>query len=293
MLAESTLAHLAPVAGIAITHELTDSIELESATTADWHGTKGSGRPLVVRHEVGDVSTGRMARVLDVPPWCTFHLDERGEPASRFHAVFGEVDRLLVCEAPGSLYVVRYAETPHAPVVALQSELTAFSFALAARGSGLIAHSCAFILPDGAGVLCPGVSGAGKTTLARLLRDNAPAIELLTDDRAVVTLEERLTLWGSPWPGSARVAGEGSAPLSAVMFIRHGNAVGLRVVSPGEAFRRMVNSLSMPLWEPARCGRALEIVDAIVSQAMLVEATYPPTADAARRVTRELSRALR
>ena len=76
------------------------------------------------------------------------------------------------------------------------------------------------------------------------------------------------------------------------MFIRHGNAVGLRAVSPGEAFRRMVNSLSMPLWEPARCGRALEIVDAIVSQAMLVEATYPPTADAARRVTRELSRAL-
>jgi hypothetical protein len=55
----------------------------------------------------------------------------------------------------------------------------------------------------------------------------------------------------------------------------------------------MVNSLSMPLWEPARCDRALEIVDAIVSQAILVEAAYPPTADAARRVTRQLARALR
>jgi hypothetical protein len=137
------------------------------------------------------------------------------------------------------------------------------------------------------------MSGAGKTTFARLLRDNAPAVNLLTDDRAIVTLQDSLTLWGSPWPGSARVAGSGSAPLSAVMFIRHGNAVALRDVSAGEAFRRIMNSLSMPLWEPARCGRALEIVDAIVSQATLVEAAYPPTADAARRVTRELARAVR
>jgi len=293
VLAESTLTRVAPVAGIPITHELMDGIDLERSATVDWRGTKASGRPLVIRHEVGDVTTRRMTRVLDVPPWCTFYMDERGEPSSRFHAVFGEVDRLLSCESPGSEYVVRYAEAPRAPVVALQSELTAFSFALAARGFGLIAHSCAFILPEGAGVLCPGMSGAGKTTLARLLRDNAPAVDLLTDDRAIVTLTDCLTLWGSPWPGSARVAGSGSAPLSVVMFIRHGKAVGLRDVSPGEAFRRMVNSLSMPLWEPARCARALEIVDAIVSQAALVEATYPPTADAVRRVTREMARGLR
>ena len=293
MLAESTVTRVAPVAGIPIIHELMDGIELEHIATVEWRGTKDAGRPLVIRHEVGAVTTRRMQRVLDVPPWCTFHLDERGEPSSQFHAVFGEVDRLLSCESPGSQYVVRYAEPPHGPVVALQSELTAFSFALAARGFGLIAHSCAFILPEGAGVLCPGMSGAGKTTLARLLRDNAPAVDLLTDDRAIVTLEDSLTLWGSPWPGSARVAGSASAPLSAVMFIRHGNTVALRDVSPGEAFRRMVNSLSMPLWEPARCDRALEIVDAIVSQATLVEAAYPPTADAARRVTRQLARALR
>jgi hypothetical protein len=293
VLAESTLTRIAPVAGVPITHELMDGIEMESVATVDWHGTKASGRPLVIRHEVGDVTTRGMRRVLDVPPWCTFHVDERGEPASLFHAVFGEVDRLLSCEEPGTRYVVRYGAMPHAPVVALQSELTAFSFALAARGFGLIAHSCAFILPDGEGVLCPGMSGTGKTTLARLLRDNAPAINLLTDDRAIVTLQDSLTLWGSPWPGSARVAGSESAAVSAVMFIRHGNAVALRDVSPGEALRRIMNSLSMPLWEPARCGRALEIVDAIVSQATLVEAAYPPTAEAARRVTRELARAVR
>ena len=293
MLAESTLTRVAPVAGVAINHELMDGIELESVAPSDWRGTTESSPPLVIRHEVGDVTTRRMTRVLDVPPWCTFHVDERGEPASLFHAVFGEVGRLLSCEEPGRRYVVRYGGMPHEPVVALQSELTAFSFVLTARGLGLIAHSCAFVLPDGEGVLCPGISGTGKTTLARLLRDNEPAIDLLTDDRAIVTLQDRPTVWGSPWPGAARVAGSGSAPLSAVMFIRHGNVVSLRDVSPRDAFRRIVNSLSMPLWEPARCGRALEIVDAIVSRSTLVEASYPPTADAARRVTRELARAVR
>lgn len=293
MLAESILARVAPVAGVAIVHELLDGIELEKATAVDWHGTAESLQPVVIRHELGDVSTRHMTRVLDVPPWCTFHVDERGEPASLFHAVFGEVDRLLSSEEPGARYVVRYGAPPQAPIVALQSELTAFSFALAARGLGLIAHSCAFVLPDGPGVLCPGRSGAGKTTLARLLRDNAPAIDLLTDDRAIVTLEDSLTLWGSPWPGAARVAASGGAPLAAVMFIRHGNSVALRDVPSGEAFRRIVGSLSMPLWEPARCGRALELVDAIVSGTIVVEATYPPTADAARRVTRELARVVR
>ena len=88
MLAESTLTRVAPVAGIAITHELMDGIELERTGTVDWRGTRESGQPLVIRHEVGDVRTHRMTRTLDVPPWCTFHMDERGEPSSRFHAVF-------------------------------------------------------------------------------------------------------------------------------------------------------------------------------------------------------------
>ena len=138
MLAESTLTRVAPVAGIAITHELMDGIELESIAAVDWRGTQESARPLVIRHEIGDVTTRRMTRILDVPPWCTFHMDQRGEPSSRFHAVFGEVDRLLSCESPGSQYVVRYAEPPHGPVIALQSELTL----LDSRVSGCTGGSC-------------------------------------------------------------------------------------------------------------------------------------------------------
>jgi len=285
-----TTVRVAPVAGIAIAHELADGIEIESQTSVPWIGTTELAPPIVVRHELGDVRPVGLVPVLHVPPWCTFHVDEHGEPASLFHGVFGEVERLLCCEAAGERYVVRYGATPPEPVVPLQSELTAYSFALAARGLGLIAHSCAFLLPNGDGVLCPGMSGAGKTTLARLIRDNAIAITVLTDDRAIVTLDDCLTVWGSPWPGAARIAGAGSAPLRTVMFLQHGASVNVRELRPGEAFRRILNTLSMPLWEPLRCGRALEIVDAIVSTTALVEATYAPAAASVRQVVREISR---
>lgn len=289
MLAEAHVTTVPPVAGIPIVHELSDGIVLERRDQVSWQGTAATEPPLTIRHEVGDARCADWRAVLDVPPWCTFHLDARGEPASFFHALFGEPERLLSCEEPGRSYVVRYGTQPSEAVLSLQSELTAYSFALAARGTGLIAHACAFITRRGDGVLCPGVSGTGKTTLARLLAQHAPTTELLTDDRAIVTLDDDgLRVWGSPWPGAAGIAGGAQASLRHVVFIRHGSSMRMRRVTPGNAFRRVLNTLSMPLWEPARCGHALEIVDAIVTRTQLVEAEYPPTADVATWLEREL-----
>ena len=279
MLVDARSIAVLPVAGIPIIHELSDAIELDLSLVIDWPGSEPEGAPVVIRHELGDARPTGMRAVLDVPPWCTFYLDADGEPATVFHGVFDDVPRLLRSEQPGGSYVVHYGSPPQEPVIPLQSELVAFSFALSARESGLIAHSCAFVTPAGTGVLCPGVSGTGKTTLARLLVDHAPNVQVLTDDRAVLTLDHRgLRVWGSPWPGAARIAVPASAPLSAVVFIRHGATCTAREVSPRDAFRRIVNTLSMPLWDPARCGPALQLIDAIVSRTRLIEVAYPLSA---------------
>lgn len=283
------MTRVAPIAGVAITHELAGPIQLEQRDAVEWSGTEATEPPLLIRHEVGDTRSTGMQPVLTVPPWCTFYVDHAGEPAAIFHGVLGEVERLLTTVIAGSVYRVRYAGAPREPVIPLQSELTAYSFGLAARGTGLIAHACAFVTPSGDGVLCPGVSGTGKTTLARLLGAAAPAVTLLTDDRAIVTLDaDAVRVWGSPWPGAAGIAGAASASLTTVVFIRHGAAFQRRLVSAREAFRRIVNTLSMPLWQPARCGQALEIVDAIVSRTRLIELTYPPTEAGARWVASEV-----
>lgn len=291
MVGDTRAVAIAPVAGIPIVHELADDIEIERRDAVAWTGTTPSRAKLVIRHERGDARTTGMRRMLDVPPWCTFYVDAHGEPASLFHGIFGEVDRLLACEEPGASYVVRYAAQPREPVIALQSELASFSFALSARELGLIAHSCAFLTSAGDGVLCPGVSGTGKTTLARLLAEHSADVTLLTDDRAIVTLDEgELRVSGSPWPGAARIAAGASAPLTTVVFIAHEATCTARRVTPRDAFRRIVNTLSMPLWEPARCGRALEIVDAIVSTTELLELGYPLTAQAASWIGEQVQR---
>src|SRR5215216_1808574 len=76
---------VAPVAGIPIVHELLDGIELERRDMTQWTGTAALGAALVIRHELGDAAPAGMHSVLDVPPWCTFHVDRAGEPASLFH----------------------------------------------------------------------------------------------------------------------------------------------------------------------------------------------------------------
>ena len=114
----------------------------------------------------------------------------------------------------------------------------------------------------------PECSGAGKTTLAP-----SPARQCASRRRRFTDDPGKRRPRGPPNAVGIALARVGSrgrfgvgAALGRDVHPRGpGNAVALRDVSPGEAFRRMVNSLSMPLWEPARCGRALEIVDAIVS----------------------------
>src|SRR5688572_7137967 len=83
---------------------------------------------------------------------------------------------------------------------------------------GLLVHA-ASLVRDGRGYLFPGVSGAGKTTLARLSADAT----LLSDELSIVTAAEAgPRVHGTPFWGELARAGEsGSAPLAGVYFPRH------------------------------------------------------------------------
>jgi hypothetical protein len=268
---------VAPIAGIPLVHRVVAGIPMELGGSVPWVGSVESARAIVADHVVGTSELRGMHPTIDVPPWCTYLAGSEGDVAIRFHRVNrGDVVRVVRTLEPGHRYEVRYESVPRVPIMPLQSELAIFSLALTSRGIGLIAHSCGFALADGSGVLCPGMSGTGKTTLAGLLGELDQPPTVLSDDRTVVThTNGELRLWGSPWPGAARIAAPGGGSLDVVVFIRHGKAMTLRSISPREAFRRILNALAMPLWDERACGPALEIVDAIVSRARLVEATYP------------------
>jgi hypothetical protein len=112
---------------------------------------------------------------------------------------------------------------------------------LLAPAGGLLLHASGGI-HKGRGVLFSGVSGAGKTTIARL----APrGVQLLTDEISYLRREDSgFRVFGTPFSGELGIQGEDvSAPLSAIHLIEHGSDNRRERVSESEAVRRLMRNV--------------------------------------------------
>ncbi len=127
----------------------------------------------------------------------------------------------------------------------------------------IIVHSCGWSY-QGKSLLFPGVSGAGKTTLCNQLMA-AGRGNILSDDRVI--LHEGAAGFqacGTPWPGDAKQARNESAPLAALCFIEKASEHRLTPIRPAEAFRRFVETASVPWFSPAMRDRSLPLVERLV-----------------------------
>ncbi len=119
--------------------------------------------------------------------------------------------------------------------------------------SGLIVH-CALIDVGGVAVICPGVSGAGKTTLTRQL---TPDFRVLSDDRAVIRKSgDGYQAHGTPWPGEGGFAVNRGLPLRGIGFIQQAEKPRTERISQGQAVRRLARVASLPLFDPVASDRA-------------------------------------
>jgi hypothetical protein len=117
-----------------------------------------------------------------------------------------------------------------------------------AHREGAILHAAGIIV-DGRGYIFPGKSGAGKSTLTRQLIGQ-PEIELLSDDRVVVRkIEGELQVFGTPWPGEARIAHNKSAPLGGIFFIYPGQTNQAEKITPQEAAKKLLPVTSIPWYD--------------------------------------------
>lgn len=109
---------------------------------------------------------------------------------------------------------------------------------LLGRGRGVELHSCGVIDRDGRGHLFVGVSGAGKTTTARLWEGEADAI--VSDDRVIVRERDgAMWMFGTPWHGEAELSMQGGAPLAGVYLLAQAERNEIRALSAGEAVARL------------------------------------------------------
>jgi hypothetical protein len=109
---------------------------------------------------------------------------------------------------------------------------------LLGRGRGVELHSCGVVDRDGRGHLFVGVSGAGKTTTARLWEGEAEAI--VSDDRVIVRERDgAMWMYGTPWHGEAELSMQRGAPLAGVYLLAQAETNELRTLSAGEAVARL------------------------------------------------------
>jgi hypothetical protein len=144
---------------------------------------------------------------------------------------------------------------------------------------GLLFHGSATTL-DGMGVLCVGVSGRGKSTIATLF-DTGDGVAL-TDEHPVVRQstsrdgEMAFQVHGSPWPSSAGYARDDAAPLKRIYFLEHGPENVIHPLSPSEAFQRLIKVALIPWQDPQLFDPCLSTVEALLANVPAAVLSFVP-----------------
>ena len=149
---------------------------------------------------------------------------------------------------------------------------------------GLVLHGTAAEV-DGQGILCVGVSGTGKSTLARLL--DAAGATVLTDERPVLRQwpapasgaapSAAFRVYGSPWPSSAGFARDAWAPLRRIYFLEHGATDRLTPLPPRDAVSRLIHVATIPWQDPVLLDPCLATIEALLGALPCAVLAFRPT----------------
>ena len=160
----------------------------------------------------------------------------------------------------------------------------------AARSAAILVHAAGGSI-DGNGVLFAGQSGAGKSTVSRLL-GNGKSARFLSDDRIVLRrFGSKISMFGTPWPGDAGVAINESVPLKAICFLRHADDTSLRALKPEEILQRLLPVTSVPWYESALTEKTLNLCEFLIENYPAYELAFRPQANDLTSVLNDFSAA--
>jgi hypothetical protein len=151
-------------------------------------------------------------------------------------------------------------------------------------------HSCGIVRPDGTGNLFVGHSGAGKSTTTRLWTERED-VEVLSDDRIIVRRDQAapagskfMRMYGTPWHGEAMYASPGSAPLSRIFILEHGQGNVLTQLSPSEAVAELFARSFVPFHRHEYVESALNFLQELVDSVPCYRYEFEPSEAAVERI---------
>jgi hypothetical protein len=121
-----------------------------------------------------------------------------------------------------------------------------------------------------------GVSGAGKTTTARLWSRH-PTARLLSDERlAVRKIDGRFVLYSTPWNSPEFAITRLSAPLAGIFFLRHGAQNQARPMEINQAVTNLLQRAYLPAWDRQALENSLGVLEELAGAAPCYDFAFTP-----------------
>jgi hypothetical protein len=152
----------------------------------------------------------------------------------------------------------------------------------APRGIVLFHGACA-VLRNGAHLFL-GASGAGKTTLSRLLA--AEGAHVLSDEVSAASAG-RARVHGHPFRSHLGDGLPYESPLTRIWVLEHGAEVSTQPLGAADAVRSMLPRVFQPLRDAATVGATLDAVHALAREVPVARFSFAPTAVAAQTLVAE------
>lgn len=149
-----------------------------------------------------------------------------------------------------------------------------------AQRKGVLIHAAGLCFQD-RGYIFPGKSGAGKSTISKLLAW-LNEYRFLSDDRIIVRkINRTFTAFGTPWPGEAGIAVNKSTPLSGIFFISQASYNRLEEIKPQKALERLLPVVSIPWYDKEVMIQILDFCEDLVSNVPVYELYFKPDIEVA------------
>ncbi len=146
---------------------------------------------------------------------------------------------------------------------------------LLSQKQGAIVHAAGMSM-HGKGYLFPGRSGAGKSTVSRLLLGGDTAT-MLSDDRIIIRKRDNaFRAFGTPWPGDACIAENRSSELGGIFFIHHDTENRIKAMPPAEALKKILPVTSIPWYDEKPMSDILQFCEDLVYAVPSYELFFRP-----------------
>ena len=137
--------------------------------------------------------------------------------------------------------------------------------------SVVVFHGSSFMVNE-RGFIVTARSGVGKSTHVNLLKELlTDRLVYINDDKPLLEVKDKVTVFSNPWNGKERRGSNTSAPLKAIMFLGRSEKPNFRkITDKPEIYVKLLSQTYLPKEKAAR-EKALKLVDLLLKKVNFYE----------------------